>query len=424
MEKLASKNNKHNHATNGNNRVKALFESISDNKFKFKTNNNNNNKSNKNKIDINLVESNSDIVESIFAKSEPIIVSSRPKLISYQQFNMNVDHSHNKLNKYHYHLKFDKIYDDKKLKLCGQCIMPTNLSNDLKQLQRFVKRTQSSDQIVLNNINVNKNTTITTLATKNVNKKNTSTNNSKEKKPLDSISLNSKNLQLAKKQIENENSDDMKIVFKVLDLTTERTTGLNLPIILLPAELFKFRQLKRLHLDCNQIKAIPDLLGENLINLEILTIGNNLLAELPDSFSNLSKLESLHLGGNKFVKFPEVLCELKGLKFLDLSNNELAEISENISNMKSLETLLLFNNQLKEIPNGIGKLTRLRTLWLGENKLTTLPDQITTLKFLDWEDIMFSSHLEGNPLTDPPYNICAQGLPAIRNYFKTKKSKA
>jgi hypothetical protein len=46
------------------------------------------------------------------------------------------DHHQNQNSKYHYHLQYDKIYGDKKLKLCGQCMMPKNIGNDLKQLNR------------------------------------------------------------------------------------------------------------------------------------------------------------------------------------------------------------------------------------------------------------------------------------------------
>lgn len=276
-------------------------------------------------------------------------------------------HSHQKLSKYHYHLKFDRIYGDKKLKLCGKCIIPVNLSNDLKQLNKLTRSSVLEDE---------------------------------EKIPL--------------------SFKDNSIQFDALDLTTERQSGLNLPIIFLPNDLFTFKQLKRLHLDCNLIKIIPEMLGENLTNLEILTISSNQLQTLPKSMANLTKLKSLHLANNDFRQFPESVCQISSLRFLDLSSNRIENLPYSIGNLIKLKSLLLFENRIKNVPKTIGNLINLETLWLGNNKLTNLPFEITQLNNLDWNGYLLSADIDGNQLVEPPQDICSKGLTSIRNYFQSK----
>ena len=332
-----------------------------------------------------LTLANTRIGHELMSRSETHLTNKPPH---YETTHKNADsyghdkHNNHKLSKYHYHLKTDKIYGDKKLKLCGQCIMPAHLSNDLAQLQRFIKqRTLSSNTFTLNN-----NKVVT----------------SKEAA---------------------ESSIDEKFALKALDLTTERESGLNHPILIIPTELFQYKQLKRLHLDRNQIRTIPEQLGDSLVNLEILTMSNNWLSVLPNSFGNLRKLESLHLASNKFAKFPHILGELRALRFLDLSDNELAEVSTIVGNLKHLETLMLYKNCLKDLPESIGKLSRLRTLWLGDNAFKHFPGQLLRLDKLEWDELMLSSYLDGNPLVEPPMSVCNQGLSAIREYYKTNKIK-
>lgn len=91
-------------------------------------------------------------------------------------------------------------------------------------------------------------------------------------------------------------------------------------------ELFQMKQLRRLYLDCNQIKYIPDEFGLTMVNLEVLTISNNRVKWLPMSLKNLKKLESIHLSHNKFDLFPFVLCQMESLKFLDISSNYINDI--------------------------------------------------------------------------------------------------
>jgi Leucine-rich repeat (LRR) protein len=292
--------------------------------------------------------------------------------------------------KCNYYLKQDVIYGDKKLKMSGRNVLPEQLPKDLKNINRLVKLAHSMSIKPSDNETPVEGRRYSTIF-------------------QSQISSNLKNLQ----------------ELLVLDLSTERQSCLNFPLIQIPIELFKLSQLKRLHFDCNKIKTIPDEFGTSMVNLETLTISNNRLKGLPMTFKNMKKLQSLHLSHNKFDSFPVVLCEMPRLRFLDLSTNNIDDIPEQIGNLSDLESLLLFHNNLKSLPKSIGNLKSLKTLWLGENKITKLPREITKIPFIDWNEDSFylSSNLGGNPLVEPPMFICLKGIQEIRVYFQENDTK-
>ncbi|CAF4681911.1 unnamed protein product, partial [Rotaria magnacalcarata] len=81
-----------------------------------------------------------------------------------------------------------------------------------------------------------------------------------------------------------------------------------------------------------------------------------------------------------------------------------------IHNLKQLRTLLLLGNRIKTLPDSVCQLSKLETLWLGDNKLTELPKSFPQLKHLDWyHHCELSSNFEGNPLVNPPLDVCRKG---------------
>jgi hypothetical protein len=271
-----------------------------------------------------------------------------------------------------YHLKYDCIYGDHKLKISGKNEI-NRLSTDLKNINRMLKVGKGC---------------------------------------VPPLERQDKGLFSIKKS---------KNIF-ALDLSAERETGLSFPLLRIPVELFEMVQLVRLHLDCNRIRSIPDQFGFELKNLEILTLSNNNIKWLPMSLSNLKSLKSIHLSHNKFDLFPFVLCCLQTLRFLDISSNYLYDIPCEIENLIQLESLLLFQNSLQSIPKSIGNLRNLRTLWLGSNQLLRLPAEICDIPNLDWtcDNFDLSSNIDKNPLVDPPMGICLKGICSIREYFEKK----
>lgn len=183
-----------------------------------------------------------------------------------------------KPSKYHYHMKIDQIYGDKILKLCGQCTQPTNLARDLRFLDKNMKRSLVS-------ISDDSDPTSSDTTTLSSLHRNRASHHSQslpisQQIPSRLKKLNTRELLVLHRssmQTLDSSANKFDIEFDVLDLSSGRQSGPNLPIIVLPPDLFRFTQLKRLHLDCNQIRVVPDELGQKLINLEILTLSNNCL---------------------------------------------------------------------------------------------------------------------------------------------------
>lgn len=106
------------------------------------------------------------------------------------------------------------------------------------------------------------------------------------------------------------------------------------------------------------------------------------------------------------------------LRFLDLSDNLLSELPEEIARLQRLEGLLLVFNRLTHLPHSICSMVNLHLLWLGSNRLRKLPPDFGQLLNLDWGFRHTSSSvIDGNPLEEPPVEVCKQGADAIAGYF-------
>jgi leucine-rich repeat protein SHOC2 len=74
-----------------------------------------------------------------------------------------------------------------------------------------------------------------------------------------------------------------------------------LPIPLSAAScLTRVPSLSELHLDRNQLTAVPDTIG-NVTNLIRLNLSRNRLTVVPDTIGNLTDLLWLHLSGNRLT---------------------------------------------------------------------------------------------------------------------------
>jgi len=121
---------------------------------------------------------------------------------------------------------------------------------------------------------------------------------------------------------------------------------------------------------------------------------------------------------NRFDVFPRVLSELQLLRFLDLSDNMLTELPDSIARLQRLECLLLVFNRLEHLPDSLCSMINLHLLWLGSNRLRRLPIDFGQLRNLDWGFRHTSSSvIDGNPLVEPPIEVCKQGVDAISTYF-------
>ncbi|KAJ6558075.1 hypothetical protein B0H19DRAFT_128004 [Mycena capillaripes] len=140
--------------------------------------------------------------------------------------------------------------------------------------------------------------------------------------------------------------------------------------------------LRRLKLDNNSFRSIPDSLGE-LEWLEVLSCADNSLSELPQSIGRLQKLETLDVHNNSLTELPVSLWNCASLSRLNLTSNLLvlwhdpppsvpddeASFSDNTS-----ITGPTFPNDRKASTSNISDIPplahSLEQLYLGENSFT------------------------------------------------------
>lgn len=136
-----------------------------------------------------------------------------------------------------------------------------------------------------------------------------------------------------------------------------------------------------------------------LNSLNLLTISDTSLQNLPSEISNLTNLQTLLLYGNELKSLPKSFGLLEKLKVLDVSRNQLESIPDEIANLTQLTTINLSNNALKifpSLPNSI----KLSVLDLSNNKLTTMPDIC-----YDDNTVLADIYIKGNSIENIPGEI-------------------
>ncbi|MCX6274178.1 MAG: leucine-rich repeat domain-containing protein [Bacteroidetes bacterium] len=108
----------------------------------------------------------------------------------------------------------------------------------------------------------------------------------------------------------------------------------------IPADIFKFTNLRELDFSKNRIDSIPHEIG-SLTMLTSLNLSGNNLEMLPDEIGQLSSLTYLNLNRNRIVALPSTIGNLSNLEILELWDNELYGIPDQIGNLKKLKALEL-----------------------------------------------------------------------------------
>jgi Leucine-rich repeat (LRR) protein len=140
--------------------------------------------------------------------------------------------------------------------------------------------------------------------------------------------------------------DDTMYIYRSISAALqnpERVFRLNLSKTRLkeiPADVFKFKNLRELDLSKNRIDSIPAAIGE-LQNLTSLNLSSNNLELLPDEIGKLQSLTHLNLNRNKIVALPSTIGDLSNLELLELWDNELSGIPDEISKLHKLKAIEL-----------------------------------------------------------------------------------
>lgn len=135
------------------------------------------------------------------------------------------------------------------------------------------------------------------------------------------------------------------------------------------------KTIRSLDLSFNKLKKIPgECIGE-FTNLRHLILNNNQIKELPDEIGNLVKLESLILNDNQLVSLPSTLINLTCLKKIDLSSNQLTEFPVLFANAKNLDTIDLSKNKIGNVPDEIDTLN-VSELNLNQNRVNKISSKL------------------------------------------------
>ena len=106
----------------------------------------------------------------------------------------------------------------------------------------------------------------------------------------------------------------------------------------LPAELMRFKQLRKLNLSKNRLTELPDNIGE-LTQLEELDLGKNNFDLFPLELCQLTQLRRLLLNRNNFSMIPDCIRYLTQLNYLDLWDTPIQTFPEAFTDMHALKNL-------------------------------------------------------------------------------------
>ncbi|XP_061465985.1 malignant fibrous histiocytoma-amplified sequence 1 homolog isoform X1 [Rhineura floridana] len=194
------------------------------------------------------------------------------------------------------------------------------------------------------------------------------------------------------------------------DYTNEVTLS-RLRLRVVPLEVLQNSSIRSLNLDRNKLKHLTGI--SNLCNLKKLILSKNAITDFPEEIRNLVHLEKLELNQNQIRVIPEEIFScLPKLKHLRLNNNRLDSLPKDLSACcGSLQYLNLSNNLFQAIPLVVLELKCLQEFYVHNNMLRRLPMKM----FQEVPLKMFK--VSGNPLQEPPYEVCAGGLRQIISYF-------
>ena len=112
----------------------------------------------------------------------------------------------------------------------------------------------------------------------------------------------------------------------------------------------------------NNLTTLPESFGQ-LVNLEELSLNSNNLTTLPDSFGQLVNLRWFYLTKNNLTTLPECVGQLVNLRILDISYNKLTTLQPLLGNLPNLRYFYYHNNPIDHIPaNVLRMINRLKTV--------------------------------------------------------------
>lgn len=179
----------------------------------------------------------------------------------------------------------------------------------------------------------------------------------------------------------------------------------------LPPEVLQNNNIESLNLDRNKLKHLTGI--SRLCKLKKVVLSKNDIVDFPKEIGNLIHLEKLDLNQNQIRVIPEgIFSCFSKLNHLRLNNNRLTGLPKDLAACSgSLQYLNLSNNCFRVVPEVVLELKRLQEFYIQNNLLHQLPAEL----FQELPLKMFKAN--GNPLREPPCEVCAGGIRQIISYF-------
>lgn len=148
-------------------------------------------------------------------------------------------------------------------------------------------------------------------------------------------------------------------------------------------------RLSRLILIGIEIKRLPESIGK-LSSLRVLSLTNNNLDILPQSFCNLKNLEKLYIDSNPIIHLPSRIGDLKKLILFDLRKTHIQILPDSFKDLTSLSKFWFYSDILTSIPPVICRTQNLKELIIrsyDETHEFIIPAEIGELVNLEWLSI-------------------------------------
>lgn len=131
----------------------------------------------------------------------------------------------------------------------------------------------------------------------------------------------------------------------------------------------------------SDLDEFPMFLVEHAQELRSLHLDHNQLVALPAELGAFSNLVSLDLSNNRLKILAEEICCLVRLRTFVARNNHLnvESIPKDFGSLPSLQLVNLSGNELTELPMQFTELRELKCLYIGANRITVIPREIGNL---------------------------------------------
>uniref|UniRef100_A0A0A9ZD31 Insulin-like growth factor-binding protein complex acid labile subunit n=1 Tax=Lygus hesperus TaxID=30085 RepID=A0A0A9ZD31_LYGHE len=179
---------------------------------------------------------------------------------------------------------------------------------------------------------------------------------------------------------------------------TEMLSLTDNPLCEIPQQILKLMpRIKVLDLNGAQIVNITSSDFQGLKTMHTLTMHNNLVRKL-DVNSLPPTIRYLALSSNRIPNLNGALRKIKDLEWLFLNDNDLETLDGELPEIKPpfvvnthMKLLQVNNNRLKRVPQELRQFRNLKTLTMSHNQIVSLDGALSTTRLLDKLDLAFNN---------------------------------